>query len=235
MPEHSCLHVTFRQWTLNIESREQLRILIPELHKNVQTVVWTVRVHCLRLVLVLGKNAQNFPAARINCCLVGENLEEPLCLLDSTNISETTIGSPLASCPLSLAPKGPRTREWRRSQSCRTGKCLLNLQKKVTCIRYHLESCSQASQKHKIKLWTSNTPGEHQVCCHCYSEGCQPGRQCRNASSQTLDANREDLNIYKISVESLDNSHHVPELWNSHTWSKSMVMKEKRCRTEWSK
>ena len=89
-----------------------------------------------------GRNTQNFQLQESTVAFQEkkpeESLDDCICSL-RVNLSETTIGSPLEFCPLSLAPKGRRKPEWRRSQSCRRGKCLLNLQEenKATCIRYH--------------------------------------------------------------------------------------------------
>jgi hypothetical protein len=46
---------------------------------------------------------------------------------------------------------------------------------------------------------TSNAPCEQEIRCHCYSKRCQPVGECCEASSETLDANREDLTVYKSS------------------------------------
>jgi hypothetical protein len=73
------------------------------------------------------------------------------------------------------------------------------LKGKKNCISFHgSESYPiQISElKHKGVVWTSNTPGEHQVrrqSSYCYGEGYQPVGQCRDASAETLDANWEDL------------------------------------------
>jgi hypothetical protein len=40
---------------------------------------------------------------------------------------------------------------------------------------------------------TSSTPTEQKVRRHRYPKGSQPVGQCRETSSETLDANREDL------------------------------------------
>lgn len=113
-------------------------------------------------------------------------------------LSGTTIVSPRGFFPLSLAPKGWRTQEWKHSQSSRRKTYLYNLGTKVTCVSTHNPVYDPTLHKRDAQMYTSSTPAEQQIRCHCYSKGCQPVGQCRKASCETLDANWEDLRKCKV-------------------------------------
>ena len=53
-------------------------------------------------------------------------------------LSGTTIVSPQGFFPLSLAPEGWRTREWKHSQSCTQQKYLYSSRTKITCVRFDI-------------------------------------------------------------------------------------------------
>jgi hypothetical protein len=58
-------------------------------------------------------------------------------------------------------------------------------------------------REREMYIWTCSTPAQKQICCHCYSKACQPVGKGREASPHTLDANRKDLSICKVSRISL--------------------------------
>jgi hypothetical protein len=76
---------------------------------------------------------------------------------------------------------------------------LYDLETKVTCRKVWLFIYDPTLQEREMYIWTCSTPAQKQICCHCYSKGCQPVGKSREAPSHTLDANRKDLSICKVS------------------------------------
>lgn len=139
-------------------------------------------------------------------------LEESFCILLMLELSGMTIVSPRGFFPLSLAPRRLWTRELRHSQSCRRQTYLYNLETKVTCVRSDSSYMILLYTRDKHKsIRTSSTPADQQICCHCYSKGCQPVGKGRKASCKTLDANWEDLQNAKFWSKPSDCLQPVPK------------------------